>query len=91
MTLAALVLLVFFPTAITLAALSPVNSEGAGAFVIQNMGLSGDAAAAVERLFVPHGGTVLSRLDADEPGLARGRRVGPGLHAAGDLPADLGP
>ena len=60
MTFAALVLLVFFPTAITLAALSPDNSEGAGTFVIRSMGLSGDAAAAVERLFAPHGGTVLS-------------------------------
>ncbi len=57
MMFAALVLMVFFPFLITVAALGPFNQNGAADILVRKMGLSGDAAAAVEALFRPNGGT----------------------------------
>ncbi|CAJ64046.1 MULTISPECIES: hypothetical protein [Frankia] len=56
MTLAALILMLFFPFLITLAAVSPLRPGGAAEIIIRRMGLNHDAAMAVERLFTPHGG-----------------------------------
>ena len=57
MMFAALVLMVFFPFLITVAALGPLNQNGAADILIRKMGLSGEAAAAVQALFRPNGGT----------------------------------
>ncbi len=56
MTLAALILMLFFPFIITLAAVSPLRPGGAAEIIVRRMGLNHDAAMAVERLFTPHGG-----------------------------------
>ncbi|KLL09731.1 MULTISPECIES: ribonuclease BN [Protofrankia] len=58
MNLAALILMMFFPFIIALAALSPLRSGGAAEVIIRRMGLSQEAAQAVERLFAPQDGTV---------------------------------
>ncbi|WP_232235207.1 MULTISPECIES: ribonuclease BN [unclassified Frankia] len=60
MNLAAMILMIFFPFVITLAALSPLRQGGAADIIIARMGLSHDAAMAVERLFTPRSGTVLT-------------------------------
>jgi membrane protein len=60
MNLAAMILMIFFPFVITLAALSPLRHGGAADVIIGRMGLSHDAAMAVERLFTPRSGTVLT-------------------------------
>ena len=57
MMFAALVLMVFFPFLITVAALGPLNQNGAADILVRKMGLSGEAATAVEALFRPNGGT----------------------------------
>ena len=59
MNFAALTLMIFFPFVITLASLSPLNHGGAAAFVVRKMGLSGEAAADVEKLFNSEGGEVV--------------------------------
>ncbi|KQC35499.1 ribonuclease BN [Frankia sp. ACN1ag] len=56
MTLAALILMLFFPFIITLAAVSPLRPGGAAEIIVRRMGLNHDAAMAVERLFTPDGG-----------------------------------
>lgn len=56
MTLAALILMLFFPFIITLAAVSPLRPGGAAEIIVRRMGLNHDAALAVERLLTPHGG-----------------------------------
>ncbi|MCK9876556.1 ribonuclease BN [Frankia sp. AgPm24] len=56
MTLAALILMLFFPFVITLAAVSPLRPGGAAEIIVRRMGLNHDAAMAVERLFTPRGG-----------------------------------
>ncbi|MCM3886276.1 ribonuclease BN [Frankia sp. R82] len=56
MTLAALILMLFFPFVITLAAVSPLRPGGAAEIIVRRMGLNHDAALAVERLFTPHSG-----------------------------------
>ncbi len=56
MTLAALILMLFFPFIITLAAVSPLRPGGAAEVIVRRMGLNHDAAMAVERLFTPDGG-----------------------------------
>ncbi|WP_250285189.1 MULTISPECIES: YihY/virulence factor BrkB family protein [unclassified Frankia] len=58
MNLAALILMMFFPFIIALAALSPLRSGGAAEVIIRRMGLNQEAAQAVERLFAPQDGTV---------------------------------
>ncbi|WP_311447101.1 ribonuclease BN [Frankia nepalensis] len=58
MYLAALILLMFFPFVIVLAALSPLGPGGAADVIIGRMGLSREAARAVERLFTPRDGAV---------------------------------
>ncbi|CAI7975494.1 membrane protein [Frankia sp. Hr75.2] len=60
MSLAALILMMFFPFIIALAALSPLRPGGAAEIIIRRMGLNQDAAEAVERLFTPQDGTVHS-------------------------------
>ncbi|WP_462204009.1 ribonuclease BN [Frankia sp. CcWB3] len=60
MNLAAMILMIFFPFVITLAALSPLRQGGAADIIIARMGLSHDAAMAVERLFTPRSGTVIT-------------------------------
>ncbi|MCK9900415.1 YihY/virulence factor BrkB family protein [Frankia sp. Cpl3] len=60
MNLAALILMMFFPFVIALAAASPLRSGGAADIVIRRMGLNHEAAMAVERLFAPRGGTVVT-------------------------------
>ncbi|MGZ4666658.1 MAG: hypothetical protein ACXV5Q_16870, partial [Frankiaceae bacterium] len=59
MNFAALVLMIFFPFIITLASLSPLNHGGAAAVIVRKMGLSGEAAADVEKLFNSQGGDVV--------------------------------
>lgn len=56
MTLAALILMLFFPFVITLAAVSPLRPGGAAEIIVRRMGLNNDAALAVERLFTPDSG-----------------------------------
>ena len=56
MTLAALILMMFFPFIIMLAAVSPLRPGGAAEIVVRRMGLDHEAALAVERLFAPQGG-----------------------------------
>jgi membrane protein len=60
MNLAALTLMIFFPFVITVAAFSPLHHGGAADLIIRRMGLDPEAAAAVERLFTPRGGTVIT-------------------------------
>ncbi|OAA21853.1 membrane protein [Frankia sp. EI5c] len=60
MNLAALILLMFFPFVIALAAVSPLRGGGAADIVIRRMGLNDEAAMAVERLFAPRGGTTVT-------------------------------
>ncbi|MCK9894013.1 ribonuclease BN [Frankia sp. AgB32] len=56
MVLAALILMMFFPFLITLAAVSPLRPGGAAEIIVRRMGLDHDAALAVQRLLTPHGG-----------------------------------
>ena len=49
MMFAALVLMVFFPFLITVAALGPLNQNGAADILVRKMGLSGEAAAPSKR------------------------------------------
>jgi len=60
MNLAALILMMFFPFFIALSAASPLSGGGAADIIIRRMGLNEEAARAVERLFTPRGGTVVS-------------------------------
>ncbi|CUU59593.1 membrane protein [Parafrankia irregularis] len=60
MNLAALILMMFFPFVIALAAASPLGAGGAADIIIRRMGLNHDAAMAVERLFTPRSGTTVS-------------------------------
>lgn len=59
MNFAALVLMIFFPFVITLSSLSPLNHGGAADVIVRKMGLSGQAAADVEKLFNTSGGDVV--------------------------------
>jgi membrane protein len=59
MNFAALVLMIFFPFIITLASLSPLNHGGAADVIVRKMGLSGEAAVDVEKLFNSSGGDVV--------------------------------
>ncbi len=56
MVLAALILMMFFPFLITLAAVSPLRSGGAAEIIVRRLGLDHDAALAVQRLLTPDSG-----------------------------------
>ncbi|CAO5253439.1 ribonuclease BN [Frankia sp. AgKG'84/4] len=56
MILAALILMMFFPFLITLAAVSPLRPGGAAEIIVRRMGLDHDAAMAVQRLLTPDTG-----------------------------------